>query len=112
MSADVWIETPPCNDCGRSYPPGAELNITYNLSGMLRAAGFKGWQEILGEDAQEVGAHIMDVLDHMAQDDERWRSMNPENGWGKYDQCLQGRMRAWATQCLLAPDGSTIGGAL
>ena len=34
MSADVWIEAKACESCGVA-PEGAELNITYNLSGML-----------------------------------------------------------------------------
>ena len=42
MSADVWIKTTACESCGVA-PEGAELNITYNLSPMLREAGFIGF---------------------------------------------------------------------
>ena len=42
MSADVWIEIAPCGHCGRSDEKGEELNVTYNLSAMLTAAGFMG----------------------------------------------------------------------
>ena len=112
MSADVWIEMNVCAHCGAPEARGAELNVTYNLSAMLREAGFKGWQAIMSEPANRVGAHILDVLDRMAEDPERWRSMNPENGWGDYDRCLQGRMRKWANACVSAPEGATIGGWL
>jgi len=40
------------------------------------------------------------VLDDMATDPKRWRAMNPSNGWGSYDGCLQTRMRDWAKVCL------------
>ena len=112
MSADVWIKMDACAHCGATEARGAELNVTYNLSRMLREAGFKGWPSILSETANEVGAHILDVLDHMAEDPERWRSMNPPNGWGDYDRCLQGRMRKWANACLSAPPGATVDGWL
>ena len=83
MSADVWIEAKACESCGVA-PEGAELNITYNLSGMLREAGFIGWSNLRGMDARQAGVHILAILDHMRADEPRWRAMNPENGWGDY----------------------------
>lgn len=109
MSADVWIQLDPCLTCGRSDEHGAELNVTYNLSRMLREAGFDGWSEIAGRNANDAGSHILDILNAMATDPDRWRAMNPSNGWGDYDKCLQGRMRDWAMECLNAPPGATIG---
>lgn len=111
MSADVWIESPPCPACGHG-DPGAELNITYNLSRMLREAGFIGWGELEGMNAQAAGTHILGVLDGMAANPDRWRAMNPPNGWGDYDSCIQGRMREWAQECKAAPEGSVIGASL
>lgn len=112
MSADVWIEIHPCGHCGRSDEMGEKLNVTYNLSAMLTAAGFMGWPKIVGRPAAFVGNHIIEVLDFMAENPDKWRAMNPENGWGSYDVCLQGRMRRWAQACLDAPTGATIGGWL
>ena len=43
MSADLWIKFEACETCGRGAECGAELNVTYNLSGMLREGGFNGW---------------------------------------------------------------------
>lgn len=115
MSADVWIVRNPCPTCGRgdTHDNDADsLNITYNLSRMLREAGFVGWSEIIDKPAPAVGKHILAVLDWMELDPDRWRTMNPENGWGDYDKCLQGRMRAWAQVCRDASDADRIGGWL
>ena len=59
---------------------GEELNVTYNLSAMLAAAGFMGWPKIVGRPAAFVGNHIIEVLDFMAEDPDKWRAMNPKNG--------------------------------
>ena len=112
MSADAWIETPACKCCGRSPEYGSEVNITYNLSGMLREAGFVGWHDLVGMRARKAGRHILEVLNGMAEDAPKWRAMNPPNGWGDYDTCLQERLRAFAVQCIHAPKGSKIGGSL
>lgn len=111
MSADLWIESPACEACGRQFD-GAELNVTYNLSKMLREAGFEGWRWCVDRSAQEVGKHMLAVLDGMRADEDRWRAMNPANGWGNYDACLQSAMRTFAYECLAAPAGSTIGASL
>ncbi len=112
MSADVWIVKDACAHCGRGDASGAELNVTYNLTPMLREAGFVGWGGLVGMRAVEAGEHILAVLDEMALDDARWRAMNPPNGWGDYDGCLQGRMRAWAMECTSAGPDDFIGGSL
>lgn len=112
MSADVWIERKACDKCGRGEDRSAELNITYNLSGMLHEAGFKGWRWCVGKRAQKVGRHILAVLDGMQTDPERWRAMNPPNGWGKFDTCLQVRIREWAEECIKAGNSDRIGGWL
>ncbi|PFG17235.1 hypothetical protein ATK74_1798 [Propionicimonas paludicola] len=112
MSADVWIVCDPCPHCGRGSDRYAELNITYNLSPMLKAAGFCGWGDLVGMKARDAGAHVLKVLDGMSTDPAHWRAMNPPNGWGDYDRCLQGRMREWAKQCLEAGPDDTIGGWL
>jgi hypothetical protein len=128
MSADVWIVRDRCNACGRGVAAALtrarltllatgdvdeSLNITYNLTGMLTAAGFHGWKWCIGKTAREVGTHMLAVLDGMNTDPEKWRAMNPPNGWGDYDQCLQGRMRAWAEVAAASNNsGDQIGGWL
>lgn len=117
MSADVWIQHKPCSHCGRGDSPDGHneadrLNITYNLSKMLAAAGFCGWQILREMPARIAGSHILTVLDHMREDEDHWRAMNPPNGWGDYDTCLQIRMRHWAERCVAAGMDATIGGWL
>ena len=113
LSADVWIIRDTCPTCGRGNDNDRDdLNVTYNLSTMLTRAGFVGWRNVLDKPAPKVGRHILAVLDRMARDPDRWRQMNPVNGWGDYDSCLQGRMRAWAERCRDASPQDTIGGWL
>lgn len=113
MSADVWIESPPCATCGRSDErDDAALNVTYNLSPMLYEAGFVGWRMLAEMSANAAGAHILGVLNGMAYEHQKWRAKNPENGWGDYDKCLQGRMRAWAERCMEAAPNARIGASL
>ena len=114
MSADVWIDRPPCGKCGRtaSHDLATDVNITYNLSPMLGKAGFVGWREFVGMPARKAGRHLLRVLEDMASEPETWRAMNPANGWGDYDSCIQGRLRKFAIACVIAPKGSTIGGSL
>lgn len=77
MSADVWIVRDRCNACGRGGDTDESLNITYNLTGMLTAAGFHGWKWCIGKTAREVGTHMLAVLDGMNTDPAKWRAMNP-----------------------------------
>ena len=113
MSADLWIVREPCPTCGRSEDSDSDsLNITYNPSKMLVAAGFRGWQWCVGKPAREVGYHMLVILNAMRSDDDRWRAMNPPNGWGDYDRCLQGRMRHWAERAQAAGPDDTIDGWL
>lgn len=110
MSADLWIIRAGCSKCGRSDDsPADELNVTYNLSTMLSSAGFKGWRWCVDKPARKVGKHMLEVLDHMATTPDVWRAMNPANGWGDYDECLQGRMRAWAERAATAGRKDRIG---
>ena len=111
MSADISIVTPPCTTCGHA-PEGAEVNITYNLSKMLQKAGALPWRHLITLPAQVAGRHLLGVLDGMADNPAKWRAMNPANGWGTYDDCLQVRLRKFAEECVKSPDGSTLSGWL
>lgn len=109
MSYDIYIKRDFCGTCGRGDVfDEDDLNLTYNLSPMLRAAGLPGWVTYDGKPAAQVGREVLKVLDDMAGDPEKWRAMNPENGWGDYDECLQGRLRAWAQVASRAGDGDVV----
>lgn len=109
MSADIWLVHPQCKCCGRGREEDESLNITYNLSPMLHEAGFAGWKWCEGKSARVVGGHMLILLNAMAKEPERWRAMNPENDWGDYDECLQGRMRAWAEKAYKMPAAVKVG---
>ena len=114
MGASVWVVPPKCK-CGSQHQYAYEptsIQITYNLSAMLAEAGFVGWQELIKMSARKAGRHILEVLDSMAKDPEKYRTMNPKNGWGDYDSCLQTRLRAWAELCTHAPKKSRLSGSL
>ena len=109
MSWDNSIIRAACPTCGRGDAQDAdEINLTFNLSKMLHAAGFIGWRVLDGLPANAAGVHIIAVLDAMAMNATRWRALNPVNGWGDYDTCLQDRLRAWALRCIAAGPDDTI----
>ena len=112
MSAEVWVSYPPCEHCGNPGAEGAEVNITYNLSPMLHAAGFVGWRELAAMSARDAGRHVLAVLDGMRNDPKRWLAMNPPNGWGYYDECLQGRLRRWAETASKESPAARVGASL
>lgn len=110
MSADLWIE---CKTCGCDGCGKRDVNITYNLTPMLTAAGFTGWQSLIGKPASEAGTYLIRLLDEMATDPDRWRAMNPASGWGDYDRTLQVRLREWAQHCCSYENPQmVIGGSL
>jgi len=103
VSADLYIEYPPCHTCGRGKNEDrTNLNITYNLTPMLRAAGLPAWEDLANRPAPEVGQIIRDVCDLMTKDPAKWRAMNPPNGWGTYDECVAVRLSEFADECLEA----------
>ncbi len=59
--------------------------VTYNLTPMLRAAGFVGWHQLIAWDTTMAGAHVTAVLHQLAVHPGRYRAMNPPNGWGSYE---------------------------
>jgi hypothetical protein len=106
VSADLSIH---CPCCGNEI---ASLNITYNLTQMLASTASwpeDRWRAFTDQPARKVGRTILRTVEEMAKDPEPFRAMNPANGWGDYDQCIQGRLRAFGIACILAPKGSTVG---
>jgi hypothetical protein len=87
MSADVWLVV----DTGGPEP--AEVtegrNITYNLSPMLREAGFPGHKAMQGAPASEAGGVYRSVAERLRSDPARYRLLNPSNGWGTYEIAVE-----------------------
>lgn len=110
MSADLWIETVKCKWCG-GHGRGGDMNLTYNLSPMVQAAGLPKWDDLVGMKARKVAKIIKKCVDELLKNPEKYRAMNPENGWGNYDIAVRVLSR-FAADCAVAPRGSTIGGWL
>lgn len=88
MSADVWLEI----DTGAGEPThldGTDVNLTHNLTPMLRAAGFPGWRAFEGAPASESAGVFAKVAAGLRANPERFRAMNPPNGWGTYEGALE-----------------------
>jgi hypothetical protein len=80
----------------RGHEEGA-WNYTSNVSGMTHAAidasnhpaagsGIH-WLDHLNQSSGPDGAALIKaIVDQFAKDPERYRAMNPPNGWGDYDQ--------------------------
>ena len=97
MSLTIWLtsSTPRCDHCGR----GEEIDmcvfqsdITHNLIPMARLAGVSEcmW------DAKKNGItkafqlleSLQDAIVGMKAEPERFRALNPSNGWGNYEGFL------------------------
>lgn len=86
------------------------FHLTYNLSPMLRAAGMPAWKSFIGMRAGEAGPTWQTVADTLRADPERFKAMNPPNGWGDYDGAVE-VISALAAACAKHPD-ATVGGWL
>lgn len=95
MSADFCASTAGCEGCGCGGHELGEWNLTYNLSTMLRAAGFPGWQEVVGKDAASIptGRNTVPVFEavlvELLANPTKYRALNPPNGWGNYEQAVE-----------------------
>lgn len=87
MSADVWLVI----DTGGPDPARVTdtVNVTYNLSPMLRAAGFVGWDELCGMGAAESLPMLRETLRALTEDPERFEVHTPPNGWGTRDWAVE-----------------------
>lgn len=112
MSASWWLTMPDAKDGSFTL---AEFNLSYNLGAMLREAGWPtrgrrdtwwdpasfstdtpdpdavtNW-DVLDEDrrAGDLGEMVAAVVANLEADPERFKALNPPNGWGDYDGCLK-----------------------
>lgn len=105
MSADLWLELPgqgqepdvviPTRAPLESGPGDSNdevyhLNVTYNLSPMLKACGWRWDKELLeGARAADIGEPALATLEALKADPEGLRKLNPPNGWGSYDELVE-----------------------
>lgn len=76
--------------CTTCHSTTFDTSITSNLSPMFRAAGLdltdSQWQ---GQPGIVLLPTLQRAIDNLESDPDRYREMNPENGWGDYDGGLQ-----------------------
>lgn len=86
MSINIYVRVP------MDEPYDQELfstNITHNLTGMWRAAGF--YDELYnseGKTCAEVVEAIQNGYQDMRDHPEKYRQYSAKNGWGTYEQAL------------------------
>lgn len=104
-----------CPECGhaldlpkRSEEEISDWNYTHNTNGMIAAAyeavsgeqtdqcggplgpaiGAAWWDRLDGASGEAGKAYLSQIITGLEADPERYRAMNPPNGWGSYDSLL------------------------
>jgi hypothetical protein len=116
MSWDATLEvtdTTACPHCGGAVSTATydveDWNYTHNTNGMIAAAyeavsgeqteecdgplgpviGAAWWRRLDGASGGDGAAYLGQIIKGLEADPERFRAMNPENGWGDYDRLLK-----------------------
>lgn len=104
MSLWIYLEGPPreevcqCSECGHEHtrivePAVYDRNVTHNLAQMAGEAGVYEcvWRpkEHGFLKAQELVTPLQNAIRQMRVDPERFKRLNPSNGWGSYDGLLE-----------------------
>ena len=102
MSLDFYIR---CDHC---FSELGNYNCTHNLTAMAAEAGIYEclWhpKDIKITTAQQMIPLLRDGLTKLEEDPERYRKLNPENGWGTYDGFLS-FVRSVLSACEKFPNG-------
>jgi len=67
---------------------GRSWNYTHNTNRMIRDIDPDWWDSLDGLSGAEGSALLGKIITGLESDPERFRAMNPENGWGDYDSLL------------------------
>jgi hypothetical protein len=103
VSADWWVKIhrPTCAvdagdltkfaSTGCACPIDGSLNVTYNLTPMLREAGmFPGsHRDLIGAPCSETAGVAESARARLLADPDRFKALNPPNGWGDYDGAVE-----------------------
>jgi hypothetical protein len=86
MSYDIWLTI----DTGGPAPApvGGSLNMTSNVAPMWRLAG-ADLAEFKARTAGDCIPELRTAIADMAGNPEKYRPLNPSNGWGDYAGCLE-----------------------
>jgi|SRR6266852_4906709 len=86
MSYSIWLEI----DTGAPEPAVIwESNYTSNCSGMWWEALGRSLRDFQGAPCSESAGPLAEGAQRMQAEPERYRAMNPENGWGDYEGALE-----------------------
>jgi hypothetical protein len=93
MSLDIELYIK-CEDAGDGEEhchtlPGCDWNYTHNVSDMWREAGcYEALYESNDKRAREILPDLQKAVQAMTDDPEKYKDMNPPNGWGDYSSAL------------------------
>lgn len=119
MSLDVYLKIKDhqkkCHHCGSLYTPDGEYeyeaNITHNLGSMADAAGIYKhlWrpEEIGITKADHLILPLQRGLSELKATPEKFKKLNPENGWGSYDG-LVSFVELYLRACIEHPNADVI----
>lgn len=91
-----WDAALTCDHCGSAMGE-RDWNYTHNTNRMVNLAlvadgkdwGDESWWKVLDGMNGGEGAELLDAaIQTLEANPERFRAMNPENGWGSYDTLL------------------------
>src|SRR3990167_2743285 len=88
MSWNVWLEA----DLGAGPVEIEEVanGFTWNLAPMLeKALQVEGFRALDGREASVVCGIVCAGIQHMKADPGTYHALNPPNGWGNYEICLE-----------------------
>jgi hypothetical protein len=89
MSLDVNLSLPPCSTCGHEGLSVYNANVTHNLNAMASAANIYRalWrpEELGAKTAADIAPIVRAGLTDLKARPDHFRSFNPKNGWGNYD---------------------------
>lgn len=81
MSYDISVN--------RYCPAILDINYTFNVSPMFRLAlGKSGIKQLNDLSRKECIELLESGIEHMEQNQETYKKLNPENGWGNYEGAL------------------------
>lgn len=104
MGASYWLEV------GGGRLVAEDIDVTYNLGKMLRAAGWPGWDFWVGKLGEQAAPLLRGILLDLVADPVRFQKFNPGNGWGDYEGAVAFVLR-FAVECAEHPEAA-IGASL
>lgn len=66
----------------------ASWNYTHNCNPMMREAGYDWIYHLHGELVADTLPKFQAMVENLEANPEKYRAMNPKNGWGNYDSLV------------------------